>query len=151
MTFHQNSDKRPLTWNINYVSPWTSWIFPVIFISCPLSQEKCDYLLLLLSKINQLLYLATAVLAADLLREMSIWSLILLKYFSDVFEDHVSPTIAAQNFLYTAAKKRKEVRAHVLCSQFRSVFQLCQSNSFLKYQYLQAVLFIHPNVWTKSL
>ncbi|XP_067907109.1 importin-8 isoform X1 [Heterodontus francisci] len=27
----------------------------------------------------------------------------------DVFEDHVSPTIAAQNFLYTAAKKRKEV------------------------------------------
>uniref|UniRef100_UPI00398F7D15 importin-8 isoform X3 n=1 Tax=Pristiophorus japonicus TaxID=55135 RepID=UPI00398F7D15 len=27
----------------------------------------------------------------------------------DVFEDHVSPTVAAQNFLYTAAKKRKEV------------------------------------------
>ncbi|XP_059833809.1 importin-8 isoform X4 [Hypanus sabinus] len=27
----------------------------------------------------------------------------------DVFEDHVSPTTAAQNFLYTAAKKRKEV------------------------------------------
>lgn len=32
-----------------------------------------------------------------------------LLYLLDVFEDYASTTTAAQNLLYTAAKKRKEV------------------------------------------